>query len=154
MKRLFIIAAAALLAASCGSVSQYADRSDQPVLYFIDENQFSGNISNELIYRMLDMAYSGHSVTFGTENKGNNGTVGRPVVHRYSTPVREEAFRWALRMSRRGYTITVTYSQKTKRYYCTATTAPTANPPAKTSSADHTISVSAPSFLRPLSVLP
>ena len=119
MKKLPLYIAALLLAVSCGPMMPGSQGSDEPVSYFIDDESFTGDISNEFIYRMLDMAYAGHKVQFG--NKTNSRSAGHSQTVNYSTSEREDAFRWARRMSSRGFTITVSYNKKLSKYFCVAT---------------------------------
>lgn len=124
MKRIYtnisILAIVALMLASCESVSRVSNEPEAPVMYIIDGDDFAGNISNECIYRMLDMAYSGHNVTFSTEGQHQSSVSGAETIT-YRTSNREAAFRWARRMSHNGYTITVSYNKRNGKYYCKAT---------------------------------
>lgn len=119
MKRIFVAMAVALLATACGPSANVSQGSNEPILYVIDGKDFTGDINRDFIYRMLDMAYAGHAVTFGSE-AGRSNSVGSSEVYNYSTSSRESAFRWARRMSRGGFTITVVYNNKTSKYHCTA----------------------------------
>lgn len=119
MKRIFVIMAAALLATACRPSANVSRGSSEPILYVIDGKDFTGDINRDFIYRMLDMAYAGHAVTFGSE-ASKNSNIGTNDVFSYSTSSREAAYRWARRMSRNGYTITVVYNKKTEKYHCTA----------------------------------
>ena len=118
MKHLPIYITIALLAVACGSTSPNDIGQDKPVKYVIDGNDYIGNSSDGFIYRMLDMAYSGHSVTFGSEKSQYVGSIAK---YTFSTANREDAFRWAKRMSNNGFTIQVTYSKKDGKYHCIAT---------------------------------
>ncbi len=120
MKHIIPFVAAALMVSSCTITSSLDDDTVAPVSYVIDGSEFTGNISNEFIYNMLDLAYSGHVVVFGSDVK-NNVQAGNPVTYTYSTSNREAAFRWARRMSHGGFTIKVSYNKKTAKYYCIAT---------------------------------
>ena len=120
MKYIPILLATALLTVGCESLNRQDDNSDEHISYIIDGSSYYGNISNELIYRMLDMAYSGHEVTFGSEDNSKNLQLGRHETYTFSTSNRETAFRWAKRMSHNGFTITVTYNKMTSKYHCVA----------------------------------
>lgn len=118
-----ILLLTALLATACKSTKVARSQGEKPVQYVMDgTNFYVGKINNEFIYRMLDMAYSGQSVTFSSSNNSKNeNRLGQPTTYTYSTSNREAAFRWARRMAQSGFTITVSYNKNTAKYHCVAT---------------------------------
>lgn len=120
MKHIAIFAAVALLATACVPVNPKNQSANEPAQYAIDGSTFTGNITNEFIYRMLDMAHEGHTVSFSSDTSHNKST-GVRATYTYSTRNREQAFRWARRMAQNGFTITVSYNKRTAEYNCRAT---------------------------------
>ena len=118
-----ILLLTALMSTSCESTKIVRSQGEKPVQYVMDgTSYFVEKISNEFIYRMLDLAYSGQSVTFSSSNTSKNETnVAQPLTYTYSTSNREAAFRWARRMAQSGFTITVSYNKNTAKYHCKAT---------------------------------
>ena len=94
------------------------------VSYTIDGTREEITLAGEVawkgfIARMLDLAEEGHRVSFRMED-GTQRIVTSKETITYSTTDREEAFEWAEKMIRQGYTATVEYDKKEKRYNCYA----------------------------------
>lgn len=94
------------------------------VSYTIDGTREEITLAGEVawkgfIARMLDLAEEGHRVSFRMED-GTQRIVTSKETITYSTTNREEAFEWAEKMIRQGYSATVEYDKKKKKYNCYA----------------------------------
>lgn len=126
-----LIGMLATLAVSCQKENIEVERTEATeqvavysVSYTIDGTREEITLAGEVawkgfIARMLDLAEEGHRVSFRMED-GTQRIVTSKETITYSTTNREEAFEWAEKMIRQGYSATVEYDKKEKRYNCYA----------------------------------
>lgn len=126
-----LIGMLATLAVSCQKENIEVERAEATeqvavysVSYTIDGTREEITLAGEVawkgfITRMLDLAEEGHRVSFRMED-GTQRIVTSKETITYSTTNREEAFEWAEKMIRQGYSATVEYDKKEKRYNCYA----------------------------------
>lgn len=95
------------------------------ITYIIDNKSFAVEIRNdrereELFSYLLLMAKEGHKVSCYDESKREQ-TYGAKEKVTYETANEAEANKWMYEMVVAGYTVRITYDEKTGMYTCTAT---------------------------------
>lgn len=93
------------------------------VHYSIDGVHYTQTIAGEqawddFLHWIVAMAREGHSVTFKKEDNARSIS-GKEVVS-YTTYDEKDAINWCNEMSTSGYTVSISYDEKTGIYTCTA----------------------------------
>lgn len=75
---------------------------------------------NEFLRYMLASAEGGHTVSFFNEENYLQASSSKDVVV-YTTTDSTDAIKWADKMIKEGYSVTIVFDERTGKYICTAT---------------------------------
>lgn len=95
------------------------------VCYYIDGVMFRESFQSETEYifffqRMAALAAEGKKVTFYDEDaRANNPSQSKEVVT-YTTTDADDAAEWAMKKAKEGYSVTITFDDKTGIFTCIA----------------------------------
>ena len=104
-----------IVSESCATYTvQYTIDGVSHTITLIDEESWS-----EFLNYMLDLAENGYQVNFRVEDSTSN-TISAKEVVTYSTTDRDDAYAWAEKMGKNGYSVGVSFDKEKKIYICYA----------------------------------